>query len=89
TEGHIAGRVTVDGTALDQATVILQPLSGHNEVQRRLADGDGWYGFVHLKPGRYLVRVERPDGTAGNLARVVEVTAGEISTADLTLGRAG
>ncbi|MGH3648142.1 MAG: glycoside hydrolase family 10 protein, partial [Micromonosporaceae bacterium] len=48
TEGHIAGRVTVDGTALDQATVILQPLSGHNEVQRRLADGDGWYGFVHL-----------------------------------------
>ncbi|MGH3655216.1 MAG: carboxypeptidase regulatory-like domain-containing protein, partial [Micromonosporaceae bacterium] len=84
TEGHIAGRVTTDDTAADQATVVLRPL-GAGEVQRRSTDGDGWYGFVHLAPGRYLVRVELPDGTAGDPARVVTVKAGKISTADIAL----
>ena len=81
TEGHVTGRVTVDGVALDSVTVTLQPLGRSGEAITRTTDGDGWFGFVHLKPGRYLVRITKPYDMAGSPVRIITVSAGKISDA--------
>ncbi len=82
-DGHIAGRITLGDGAFDQARVTVRPLFD-GPAQTRLADGDGWFGFVHLTPGRYLVRVTLPDGTDGAPAQVVRVTRGGMATADFS-----
>ncbi|MGH3748672.1 MAG: carboxypeptidase-like regulatory domain-containing protein, partial [Micromonosporaceae bacterium] len=79
----IAGRITLGDGAFDQARVTVRPLFD-GPAQTRLADGDGWFGFVHLAPGRYLVRVTLPDGTDGAPAQVVRVTRGGMATADFS-----
>lgn len=85
TNGHVAGRVALrSGTALDQVNVTLRPIFGSGQTQTRLTDGDGWFGFVHVDPGLYLVRVDLPDGTVGAPLTVVWVSQGQIANADIT-----
>jgi hypothetical protein len=84
-DGHVAGRVSLrNGTPLDQISVTLQALTGGGGTQTRLADGDGWFGFVHTAPGIYLVRIDLPNGTVGQPVAVAFVRAGQISTVDFT-----
>ncbi len=85
TEGHIAGRVTLrDGTALDQIRVTLRPLTAGGATVTRLADGDGWFGFVHANPGVYLVTIDLPNGVVGQPVGVARVSAGQISEVNFT-----
>ncbi|WP_129668815.1 family 10 glycosylhydrolase [Phytoactinopolyspora endophytica] len=84
-DGHITGElVTRDGRSLDGAEVTLQPLTGGGESHTRASDGSGWFGFAHVPSGRYLVRIELPAGVVGKPVTYVEVTDGEIETADLS-----
>jgi uncharacterized lipoprotein YddW (UPF0748 family) len=79
TDGHVAGRLALtDGTPLDQAEVTIRRLIG-GSAQSLRTDGDGWFGFVHVDPGLYLVRVQLPAGVVGKPVALVRVSAGEIA----------
>lgn len=84
TTGNIQGTVTVDGAALDQLEVTLRPL-GSGAPITRTTDGSGWFGFVDLAPGRYLVRANKPGDVDGNPTTIVTVTAGGLVAADIAL----
>lgn len=82
--GNVAGSlVTDDGVALDQVEVTLTPLTVAGEPVTHVSDGSGWFGFVDLAPGRYLVQVDLPAGVVGNPVSVVTVGAGELVAADV------
>lgn len=82
TEGHVVGELTLrDGSPLANVAVTLSPIVGGGESQTLRTDGDGWFGFVHAEPGRYLVTLDLPSGVVGPPLRVVNVTAGEIAEA--------
>ncbi|MGH8828128.1 MAG: carboxypeptidase-like regulatory domain-containing protein, partial [Jiangellaceae bacterium] len=82
--GNVAGAlVTDDGAALDQVAVTLTPLTVAGEPVTHVSDGSGWFGFVDLAPGRYLVQADLPDGVVGKPVSVVTVGAGELVEADV------
>jgi uncharacterized lipoprotein YddW (UPF0748 family) len=84
-EGHISGRVALrTGQPLDQVKVTLRPLTTGGSSVTRLADGDGWFGFVHLRPGIYLIQVDLPQGVVGPPVAIARVSAGAIFEVDLT-----
>lgn len=84
-DGHVAGVVgLLDGTALDQVEVTLDPIFPHGDERTQVSDGSGWFGFVDVPPGLYFVRPDFPDGVIGQPLVVVRVAAGEIADADLT-----
>ncbi|MER7459321.1 family 10 glycosylhydrolase [Micromonospora sp. NPDC126480] len=84
-EGHVSGRLALGtGAPLDQATVTLRPLTTGGAPIVRRTDGDGWFGFVHLRPGTYLVQVDLPHRVVGPPVAVAQVRAGTIATVDLT-----
>lgn len=77
TPGMLLGRVVVedDGAPVGGATVTLE----HNNSERRLtlvADSQGRFGHVGIRPGFYTVVVER-DGFAAVEIRGVEIRAGD------------
>ncbi|HSI94242.1 MAG TPA: family 10 glycosylhydrolase [Jiangellaceae bacterium] len=81
TEGHVTGTLVLnDGTPLDQVTVMLQ-VAGGGAAVTGTTDGSGWFGFAHVAPGRYVVRVDRPHGVDGQLTTPVRVGAGQIAEA--------
>lgn len=81
TEGHVVGTVALaDGTALDQVPVTLWNPATGQKVTGRLTDGSGWFGFVDVAPGYWLVSLDLPDGVHGERVAMVEVRAGEIAT---------
>ncbi|HWR16460.1 MAG TPA: family 10 glycosylhydrolase [Terriglobales bacterium] len=61
--GWLAGTVRkADGTPVDGAEIELRRAGGFplfRRTMRVLTDGNGFYGFSKLKPGRYLVRLAR------------------------------
>ncbi len=80
--GHVAGTVSLPhGRALDQVGVTLKRFPGGAE-QTRLTDGSGWFGFVDVKPGFYLVKVDLPAGVVGRQARFLWVGKGSFSEPD-------
>jgi uncharacterized lipoprotein YddW (UPF0748 family) len=82
-DGHLAGRVALrDGTPLDQVEVTIRPLLG-GSTQTQRTDGDGWFGFVHVDPGWYLVKAHLPGGVVGKPVALVRVSEGEIVDAGL------
>ncbi|TDC22729.1 hypothetical protein E1265_14980 [Streptomyces sp. 8K308] len=82
TEGHVTGELTLrDGTPLDGAEVTLTPVGGRGEPVSGRADGTGWFGFAHLDPGRYVARVDLPDGVVGVPLSTVRVRRGAIAEA--------
>lgn len=84
-DGHVAGRITLtNGTPLDQVKVTLRPLTTGGGSLSRLADGDGWFGFVHTAPGIYLIQIDLPHGVVGLPVGVARVTAGLITEVNFT-----
>ncbi|MDT0341123.1 family 10 glycosylhydrolase [Streptomyces litchfieldiae] len=82
-DGHVTGELALrDGTPLDGAEVTLIPLWPGGERHTQRADGSGWFGFAHVPPGRYLARVDLPDGVAGVPLTTVRVRRGDIAEAD-------
>lgn len=83
-QGHVVGRLALrDGTPLDQVRVKLAPIFGGGDREVRHTDGDGWFGFAHVAPGYYFVRLSLPSGVAGAPLTVVKVTEGKIAEARL------
>jgi hypothetical protein len=83
TRGHLEGKLEIrGGGVLDQAEVTLTSLANGDKVVRR-SDGSGWFGFVDVKPGRYLVQVKLPSGVLGKPATSVEVRKGALGTVRL------
>ncbi len=81
-EGNIDGRLVLrDGTPLDQVSVTATNLLNRSQPITHLSDGSGWFGFVGLDPGVWLVQLELPDGVVGKAIDVVRVERGEISEA--------
>lgn len=84
TKGQLVGTLAfADGTPLDQARVRLTNLDSGQRVTGRLSDGSGWFGFVDLRPGRWLVEVRPPNGVTGDASDIVRVTAGGIAEPEL------
>lgn len=82
-DGHVAGTVALhDGTPVDHAELTLRPVSGGGEETATLSAGNGWFGFVDVEPGIYLVELDLPDGVVGPPVAVANVSAGEISGVD-------
>jgi len=85
TDGHVVGRLaTADGTALDQVPVTLWNPATGQRVTGRLSDGSGWFGFVDVAPGTWLVNVDLPDEVQGQRVAKIEVRAGEIANPAFT-----
>ena len=82
TEGHVTGTLSfTNGTPLDQVTVSLEPIVGGGAAATAVSDGSGWFGFAHVDPGRYVVKVTLPSGVVGQPLATVRVRAGDISEA--------
>ena len=79
TRGHLKGFVT-RGQATNWVEGIAVTLTGA-ATRSRESDATGFYGFVDLAPGNYIV-------TAGTASSNVVVTAGQVTTADLLLAEA-
>ena len=81
TAGHLMGFARrADSSALDTADVTIENLDAQ-ATRATATDGGGFYGGVDLAPGRYLVRAEL--GPDKLFSCVAEVTAGQVTTADL------
>lgn len=82
--GNIVGSLElVDGTPLDQVQITARHLTSGRRVTGRLTDGTGWFGFVDLVPGVWLVEARLPRGVVGRHLDAVTVTKGTIATATL------
>ncbi|MBC7279660.1 family 10 glycosylhydrolase [Nocardioides sp.] len=85
TDGHVAGVARLaDGTVLDQTAVTLRPLDRPGPSLSARADGSGWFGFVHVPPGLYQVRIAVPEGADQRPVDVVRVRAGGIAAASFS-----
>ena len=88
TRGFIAGSVANDqGAGLDGATVRVRRTGWFRSTHRIRTDGNGWFGMTRLKPGRYRVRLEPPDGDPKGEAVTVEVQAGRVTRIERPLAR--
>ncbi len=86
TTGNVAGSLTLrDDTALTDVDVTLRPVAHDGDEMTRTTDGSGWFGFVDVEPGVYLVEVELPDGVVGQPVSAVRVRAGDLE--DVQLGK--
>jgi uncharacterized lipoprotein YddW (UPF0748 family) len=80
-DGHLAGEVVArDGAVADQVEVTLWRRG--EQVATATTDGNGWFGFVDVAPGRYQVRVDR-DAVRGPHLATATVTAGRLTGADV------
>jgi uncharacterized lipoprotein YddW (UPF0748 family) len=80
--GHATGElVTTRGTPLDQVEITATNLKTGETVTERTTDGAGWFGFVELAPGTWMVRADLPDGVVGKALDIVHVTKGGLATA--------
>ncbi|HEY6737821.1 MAG TPA: family 10 glycosylhydrolase [Actinopolymorphaceae bacterium] len=80
TKGNIVGSLALkDGTGLDQVPVTLTNLRTGERVTGRVTDGSGWFGFVDLDPGLWLVRADLPRGVHGKSVDLVNVRKGKIA----------
>jgi uncharacterized lipoprotein YddW (UPF0748 family) len=79
--GWIAGMATgQDGKGMDGATVEMRRAgwSLFHRTIRTKTDGNGWFGFAGVSPGRYEIRLVR-----GGRA-MVDVAAGRVSRSELS-----
>ena len=87
TTGWVAGFAKDSaGKPLDGAQVKVKKSGLFSRTRTTLADGNGYFGFTNLKPGRYRVWAERRSGPAREKSGVeIEVTAGKVARAELQL----
>jgi Carboxypeptidase regulatory-like domain len=69
------------GNAVDGAAVVLKRAGWFGGTHRSTADGNGFFGFAGLRPGRYRIHFE----AAGkrSLKVEVEVVAGQVAQVEL------
>ena len=83
--------LAVDGSGrpLDGATIRIKRAGWFTRSTRVTSDGNGFFGAVNLKPGKYRVRIESPAPSARRLSDPPEVeaqiSAGQVSRASLSL----
>jgi uncharacterized lipoprotein YddW (UPF0748 family) len=82
TRGWLAGTVcNAGGGAADGAAVTAKRVRWFSRRRRTLADGNGFFGFAQLRPGRYHVRLEiRPKDSAEIQLQIV---AGRVARVEL------
>lgn len=78
TAGHLRGVLRDDAGAIlaDRAITLVNDTTGA-AVGTRTTDGNGWFGYVDLAPGRYRL-------VAGTRTAMVTVAAGTLATAAFT-----
>jgi hypothetical protein len=54
------------------------------KVTGRLTDGTGWFGFVDLRPGTWLIEAKLPKGVFGKHLDAVQVKKGKVAKASLS-----
>ncbi len=85
--GHLQGVLrTTEGTAVDQVRVDLYDTATNTLVASRRTGGSGWFGFVDLRPGEYLLSVDA-SSSMGTASAVVTVVAGRATPVSLILSR--
>lgn len=84
-EGHLTGTVTArDGSPLDHARVEIKRAGKGGKIVRQ-TDGSGWFGFAHVKPGLYVIKVELPK--RGRIVQLQTVGKGRITDTDIRAPR--
>ncbi len=85
THGFIAGLAKDrEGKPLDGATVRIKRTGWFRRTARVTTDGNGWFGISQRSPGRYVIRLESPQGSSGTPV-TVEVRAGAVTRLDSAL----
>ncbi|MBI3405202.1 MAG: carboxypeptidase regulatory-like domain-containing protein [Acidobacteria bacterium] len=79
--GWLAGTVRDSaGHPVDGARIRLKRAGWFGSTLRTEADGNGWFGFAELKPGRYTLRLDLPGKTT---ELKVEISSGHVTHSDL------
>jgi len=85
TRGYVAGSVADrSGPGLEGVRVRVSRRRLFGGTRRTVTDANGWFGMTNLKPGRYRVELEGPEGRAAGGRVEIEVKAGQVSRAALT-----
>jgi len=80
-KGWLAGFARQGAAPADGAVVELKRAGWWGKSQRTLADGNGFFGFSNLRPGKYHARLKSSNGW---LPRVnVEIVAGRVTRVEL------
>ena len=56
---------------------------GDGDEVTRYSNGSGWFGFVDVRPGQYLVTVDLPFGVVGKPVDLMRVVSAEAQLAPL------
>lgn len=82
THGWLAGTVhDTDGCATDGAVVTAKEVGLFARRKRALTDGNGFFGFAHLRPGHYQVRLETQSEHSPKVG--LEIVAGRVARVEL------
>jgi uncharacterized lipoprotein YddW (UPF0748 family) len=82
TRGWLAGTArNASGGAADGAVVTVKGVRWFSRRKRTLADGNGFFGFTQLRPGRYRVRLETRPKRSPEIQ--VEIAAGRVARVEL------
>jgi uncharacterized lipoprotein YddW (UPF0748 family) len=83
--GWLAGFVSrTDGKPADGATVVIRRAGGFPLFKRKnrvVADGNGFYGFSRIKPGRYVITLSGNQNTKAE----AEIAAGKVTRTNLNI----
>ncbi|HYV22127.1 MAG TPA: family 10 glycosylhydrolase [Candidatus Bathyarchaeia archaeon] len=85
TRGHLAGTVTTNtGVALDQILVQVRDPETDAVIASRLTDGNGYFAFVDLLPGKYKAFVPDDARVNGKRVALATVVAGGVARVSIT-----
>jgi uncharacterized lipoprotein YddW (UPF0748 family) len=80
--GMLAGIASdAAGNPLDGARIRIRQRGLFVRARHTITDGNGWFGAVELKPGRYTVRLE--GNSAKKSEQQVEISAGRVTRVEL------
>lgn len=83
--GAVVGSLKLhDGTPLDQVSITARNVVTGQKVTGRLTDGTGWFGFVDLRPGTWLIEAKLPKGVIGKHLDAVQIKKGKVAKASLS-----
>jgi uncharacterized lipoprotein YddW (UPF0748 family) len=81
-EGHLEGIARdAQGAPADGMAVELKHAGWFGKTRRTVTDGNGFFGFANLPPGRYRARLRLPTGRGPT--KEVEISAGRVARVEL------